>query len=155
MKRFTVSLGILVVAVTLVTMAPTTLPAGGGDEVAAVKKVIEEAYVKGIHINRDPDAIRRGFHPEFTMIILKDGEISKMSRDEWIERIEEGNKKNPDRPKVETKHEFAVVEVEGNAAVARIEMYKNGKHVYTDFMALYKFDDGWKILNKIYYRHPS
>lgn len=155
MKRFAVLLGILVVAVMLVTLVPALPQAGEGDDVAAVKKVIEEAYVKGIHINQDPDAIRRGFHSEFTMIILKDGEISKMSRDEWIGRIEEGKKNNPDRPKVETKHEFAVVEVEGNAAVARIEMYKDGKHVFTDFMALYKFDDGWKILNKIYYRHPS
>jgi hypothetical protein len=124
------------------------------DEVAAVKAVIESAYIKGIHIDRDVEAIRKGFHPAFTMFVYKDGDVSKMTIDEWISGIEEGKKKNPNPPKVETKHEFSMVEVSGNAAVARVELHKNGKHVFTDFMSLYKFPDGWKIVGKIYYRHP-
>jgi hypothetical protein len=156
MKRFVISAAALLALAALVVFSPLSgVIRAGEDETAAVKKVIETAYVEGIHINQDVDAIRAGFHGEFTMVMYRDGEISKMSIDEWVERIEEGKKKNPDPPKVETTHEFAMVEVEGNAAVARIEMYKDGKHVFTDFMALYKFPDGWKIVNKIYYRHPG
>jgi hypothetical protein len=155
MKRIAVSAGIIAIVGLLVILPPSLMQAEKTDDVAAVKEVITSSYVEGIHINQDVDAIRKGFHKEFTMVMLSDGEISKMSIDEWVVRIEEGKKKNPDRPKVETTHEFAMVEVEGNAAVARIEMYKDGKHVYTDFMSLYKFDDGWKIVNKIYYRHPG
>ncbi len=155
MRRIAISAGIIAIVGLLVVLPPSSMQAEKTDDVAAVKKMITSSYVEGIHINQDVDAIRKGFHKEFTMVMLRDGEISKMSIDEWVTRIEEGKKKNPDRPKVETKHEFAMVEVEGNAAVARIEMYKDGKHVYTDFMSLYKFDDGWKIVNKIYYRHPG
>ena len=129
-------------------------PVAESDDVAAVKTVIEEAYVKGIHIDQNVEAIRKGFHPAFTMFACKDGEISKTSIDEWISSIEEGKKKNPNRPKVDTKCQFVSVEVSGNAAVARLEMYRDGKHVFTDFMSLYKFEDGWKIVAKIYYRHP-
>jgi hypothetical protein len=148
-------IGVFFVAGLIVMLSSTIMRAEKTDEVAAVKQAIVEAYVEGIHINQDVDAIRKGFHEEFTMVMYQDGKISKMTIDEWVTRIEEGKKQNPDRPKVETKHEFAMVEVEGNAAVARIEMYKDGKHVYTDFMSLYKFDDGWKLVNKIYYRHPG
>lgn len=129
-------------------------PARTDDDVVAVKTVIEEAYVKGIHIDQNVEAIRKGFHPAFTMFAYKDGEITTTSIDEWIASIEEGKKKSPNRPKVDTKCEFVSVEVSGNAAVARLEMYKDGKHVFSDFMSLYKFVDGWKIVAKIYYRHP-
>lgn len=129
-------------------------PVAESDDVAAVKRVIEEAYVKGIHVDQDVEAIRKGFHPSFTMYAYKDGQVTTTSIEQWIASIEEGKKKSPDRPKLETKVDFVSVQVSGNAATARLEMYKDGKHVFTDFMSLYKFEDGWKIVAKIYYRHP-
>lgn len=119
----------------------------------AVKKVIEAAYVKGVHIDRDTEAMRKGFHPAFVMFVYgKDG-IEKMSIDEWMEKIEEGKKKSPAPPENKVTHEFSMVDVTGNAAVAGIEIYKGGKHIFTDYMSLYKFEDGWKIVGKIYHRH--
>ncbi len=134
--------------------APAQPPVAESDDVAAVKRVIEEAYVKGIHIDQNVEAIRKGFHPSFTMYAYKDGQVTTTSIEQWIASIEEGKKKNPNRPKVDTKVDFVSVEVSGNAAVARLEMHKDGKHVFTDFISLYKFEDGWKIVAKIYYRHP-
>ncbi len=46
-----------------------------------------------------------------------------------------------------------MVNVTNNAAVAKIKIFRDGKHIYSDYMALYKFDDGWKIVNKIYAAH--
>ncbi|HEX9653404.1 MAG TPA: nuclear transport factor 2 family protein [bacterium] len=121
-------------------------------EKSSIKQVIEAAYVKGIHIDRDPAAIRRGFHPDFTMLVFKDNQISKVALEDWIARIEEGKKKSPTLSE-KTTHNFEIVDLSGNAAIARIELFKDGKHVFTDYMSLYKFDDGWKIVNKIFYRH--
>lgn len=154
MKRFSTAAGVLFAAALAVLHSPALAQTEASDDVAAVKAVIEAAYVKGIHIDRDADAIRKGFHPAFTMFVHKDGEVSTMSIAEWISNIEEGKKKNPNPPTVETTHEFAMVNVGGNAAVARVELYKDGKHVFTDFISLYKFEDGWKLVGKIYYRHP-
>lgn len=123
------------------------------EEKKAVMKTVEDAYVKGIHINRDPDAIRKGFHEDFIMFVNREGKISKVTRDGWIARIEEGNAKNPNRPKPEVKHNFAQVDVTDNAASVKIELHKNGKHVFTDYMSLYKFEDGWKIIGKIFQSH--
>lgn len=123
-------------------------------DVEAVKKVVEEAYVKGIHVNRDVEAARKGFHPMFVMFSLRNGEVSQMTIDEWTANMEKGKKERPDQAMPKTTHEFTMVDVTGDAAVARIEIFKNGKHVFTDYMSLYRCPDGWKIVGKVFHRHP-
>ncbi len=150
MKRTIFILGSVVLCFGLVV--------AGGDqnmekEKAAIQKVIEKAYVKGIHINRDPEAIRSGFHPEFNMLVLREDKITKVPIENWIAKIEESKKKNPEPSDVETTHNFSLVDITGDAAVAKIEIFKDSKHVFTDYMSLYKFDDGWKIVNKIFHHH--
>ncbi len=53
-----------------------------------------------------------------------------------------------------TNARFPVVEISGSAAICRVEIERGGKHVFTDFLNLYKFEDGWKIVGKTFYRHP-
>jgi len=123
-------------------------------EVEAVKKVVENAYVKGIHIDRDVEAVRGGFDPAFIMFRLEMGAVTRMTIDEWVAGIEKSKKERPGPLPQKTTHEFSVVDVTGDAAVARVEIYKDGKHVFTDYLSLYRLADGWKIVGKIYYRHP-
>ena len=42
------------------------------------------------------------------------------------------------------------MDVTGKAAVARVELFRDGKHVFTDYLSLYQFADGWKIVAKIF-----
>ncbi|MFA8433245.1 MAG: nuclear transport factor 2 family protein [Marinifilaceae bacterium] len=37
----------------------------------------------------------------------------------------------------------------------KVVFYKGNAPLFTDYLSLYKFNDGWKIVNKIYYRHPK
>jgi hypothetical protein len=53
-----------------------------------------------------------------------------------------------------TSAEFPLVEVTGTAAICKVELTRGGKLVFTDYLALYKFEDGWKIVGKSFYRHP-
>jgi hypothetical protein len=138
-----------------VLMIASIALAGTNDDVAMVKQTITKAYVEGIHMNRDIAAIRKGFHPDFTMFAVKDGKVTKTSIDTWIGWIEESLEKDPDKVMPKTEAKFPMIEVSGSAATARIEIYKDGKHIFTDFMSLYRFEDGWKIVAKTYYRHPK
>lgn len=122
-------------------------------EQEAVKKVIETAYVKAIHRDWDAAAARAGFHPEFVMLIRENDGIKKLPIAEWAASIEEKKKKQPEGPQYEITHEIPMVDVTGDAAVARIELYRDGTHIFTDYMSLYKFADGWKIVGKIFQRH--
>jgi len=125
------------------------------DEKKAVMSVVEEAYVKGVHADPSGEAMRKGFHPDFIMFVYGAGKIAKVTRDEWIARIEAAKAQNSGAPKPVVKHEFPLVEVTGNAAIVKVELHRDGKHVFTDFITLYKFEDGWQIIGKTFYRHPN
>jgi ketosteroid isomerase-like protein len=125
--------------------------AADGDR-AAVEEVVRTAYVEGVHVKGDPALMRKGFHPDFRMYVLRDGALSVVTLDEWAARIEKGTRERQG-PAPEVKHEFARVDVEGNAAVARVELHRGGKHVFTDFLSLYRFADGWKIVAKTFHAH--
>jgi hypothetical protein len=124
---------------------------------AAVVEVVDAAYVDGIHNFRDPVAIRKGFHPGFEMLVLKNGQLEKLPIEKWIEAIEARNAKEPPPAdgKRTTTAAFPLVEVTGSAAVVKVELTRDGKLVFTDYLSLYQFEDGWKIVGKIFFRHPS
>jgi hypothetical protein len=123
---------------------------------AAVIQVVSDAYVDGIHNYRDVAAIRKGFHPEFEMLVLQDGKLEKLPLAKWIESIEAGNAKTPPpaagSPRTTTAT-FPVVEVAGTAAMCEVHLSRGGRQVFTDFLLLYRFEDGWKIVGKSFYRH--
>ena len=129
-----------------------------GQEIAkekeAIKKVINESYVNGIHINSDVDAVNKGFHPGFTMLILSNNSLIKFPLYNWLISIKkraESNKKQES----EITHKFKIIDVTGNAAVVGVELFKDSEKIYTDYFSLYKFEDGWKIVNKIYFSHKK
>jgi len=57
---------------------------------------------------------------------------------------------NPDLWNAETIHNFEIVDVVGYAAVAKLDVYRGSAHFSTDYMLLYLYNDGWKIVFKIY-----
>lgn len=122
-------------------------------EKEAIKKVIEEAYIHGIHVAQDEQAVKSGFHQDFAMLVLQDNAINKETIDAFLERVKKNNAENPDLRNVKTTYNFALIDITGNAAIVKIEIYKDAKHVFTDYMSLYKFEEGWKIVNKIFERH--
>jgi hypothetical protein len=139
----------------LVSLAAVGAFARKNDDKQAVTKVVEEAYVQGVHANPSGEAMRKGFHQDFIMFVFDKGKINKVTRDEWISRIEAGKAQSSNSSKPEVKAEFPLVEITGNAAVVKVELHRNGKHIFSDYLSLYKFDDGWKIIGKIFYRYPA
>ena len=119
----------------------------------AVIQVITDAYINGVHAKPDPAAMRRGFHPDFRMLVLTDGKMSAVTLDEWAGRVEKGAA-NPTAARPAIKAEFPQVDVTETAASVRVEVFRDGKHTFTDYLLLYKFADGWKIVSKAYYTHP-
>lgn len=122
----------------------------GNAEKEAIKQVIEEAYIRGIHGDQDEQRVKSGFHQDFAMLVLRDNAIKKVTVDEWLEIIEASKADNPESWNVETTHHFLLVDVTRNAAVAKLDVYKGTAHFSTDYMLLYKFEDGWKIVSKIF-----
>lgn len=154
--------GVLACAAMLLPLAPTSADtAAAADptaERAAIERVVIDAYVDGVHNFRDPAAMRRGFHPDFEMLVLRDGKLVKVPLAKWIEGMEARNLKepppaaSPDAPRATTA-KFAAVEIAGSAATCKVEIWRGGKQIFTDFLALYRFEDGWRIVGKTFFSH--
>jgi len=123
-------------------------PDAGNPDAEAIRRVITSAYVEGLHMNGSRDAIRAGFHPDFVMKVLTEEGITDVTIEEWIARLPaEGT-----APSHTVDHEIPDVSVSGVAATARVEILFDGRHVFTDYMSLYKFGDDWRIVAKIFNR---
>lgn len=144
-----------VVAFTAATLALALalVLTGAGDgaanaEEAAIREVVERAYVQGIHVQPDEAAIRSGFHPDFAMAVNDEDGLLVISLDEWLGHMDMGER-NEDP--IEAR--FRMVDVTGRTAIAKVEIREAGKHIYTDYFGLYKLADGWTIVNKIFQDH--
>lgn len=150
-------------AATLMSLAPAFAEAPAASdpaaERAAIERVVTEAYVDGVHNFRDPAAMRRGFHPDFEMFMLREGKLVQVPLAKWIEAMEARNlkepppKATPEAPRP-TSARFAAVDITGTAATCKVEVFREGKQLFTDYLALYRFDDGWKIVAKTFFGHP-
>lgn len=146
--------GLLVAMAMLCPVYGAAVAAAADGDVEAVKAVVKSAYVDGVHVRGDAALMRAGFHPGFRMLVLKDGALTPVTLDDWAGRIENGAAERKG-PLPEIRHEFTRVDVTGDAAVVRLELHRGGKHTFTDYLSLYRFPDGWKIVSKIFQAHPA
>jgi hypothetical protein len=116
----------------------------------AIRQVIEIAYVQGIHGNQNETTVRSGFHQDFAMLVLQDNALEKVTVEEWLRRIEGMKADNPELWSAETTHNFQLIDVANYAAVAKLDVYKGETHFSTDYMLLYRFEDGWRIVSKVF-----
>lgn len=123
-------------------------------EEAAVKEVIMDGYVHGAFNELNPEAMAVTFHKDFAIFSPSGEEISRYPISNWIESTEK-RKKNPDfdRKKNVWEPKFNNISVNGNAAAVELELHHQGKHVFTDYLSLLKFESGWKVVAKVYHRH--
>lgn len=142
------------VAALLMTWSPAEVRAASdADE---IKALIEACYVHGAFNELDPEAMKRGFHPDFAIFSPQGEEISKYPIATWAEKTAQLKASEEfDPAKNQWEHRFASVDVTGNAAAVKIELSKDGKLVFTDYLSLLKFDSGWRIVAKVYHRHEE
>ena len=119
-----------------------------------VKRVIEKSYFNGAFNALDTESMRKGFHPDFAIFSADGTKISRYPIDTWIKGIEK-RKTNPNFNKSQVKMDCKIVslDVTGGCAAAKVEIAKDGKMIYTDYLSLLKFTDGWKIVAKVYHEH--
>lgn len=127
-------------------------------EKEAIKNVIQTAYVDGLQNEGNIEKVEKGFHPSFVLLGPAKGNATwSLPIYNWIEStkqgIKEGKFPKPDDKKVTI--EFEYVDVEGGTAVAKFKFLVGGVLKYIDWHSLYKFEDGWKIVHKIYHTVPE
>ena len=121
---------------------------------ADVKKLIETSYINGAFNDLNPDAMEQGFHEDFAIFSANGEKISKYPIAQWVEGVRKRKDSSEfDPASNQWDHNFVSVDVTGNSAAVKLELHKDDKHVYTDYLSLLKFDSGWKIVAKVYHQH--
>lgn len=123
------------------------------EEKKAIKDIITTAYVDGIFNEGNVDKIKQGWYSECdicTYVVAKDT-CTKSKAFRFIPMFE----RNPKGITPGTTCKFPLIHVTGYAAIAIVEIYSGEKQIYTDYMNLYKFNDGWRIVTKTYYAFPN
>jgi len=119
-----------------------------------ITSLIQKAYVDGTQNLGSISDVRNGFHPDFIMFRFVDDKIIPFTLEEWIKGIEKRRKEGPETYSAITTSKILSIDVMVNAATVKLELHKEGKLVFTDYLSLYKFEqDGWRIISKTYYKH--
>lgn len=141
------------VALVLLAFAFTPTLKGNPSEADSIKNLINRAYVEGVHNGGNLEEVAKGFHPEFEMLILREGALSKYSINTWIDDMKRRRETNPLFKPERTDANYLNIDITGNSATVKLELIKGGKVIFTDYLFLYKFGEDWKIVSKIFYRH--
>ena len=142
---------IIALTLTMLLSAPLVARAEALSDEAAIRQLVQQAYVDGLLNLGDLEKTRSGFHPDFVLLGLRNGQLTRFPIADWIASAEK-QKAAGQKPPSTTIQKISV-DITGTAAAVKLELVRAGKLVYTDYLSLYKFNDGWKIVGKIYFSH--
>jgi hypothetical protein len=134
----TMTLVFLLFATATIAMGQST------SEDAAVRSTLED-YMSG-----DGNRMEKAFHPSATMkyIDAKSNQFTDVPIADFIARVKANTSK------MDRKIEIVSMNVEGNAAQAKIRI-ETDKVIMHDYMNLLKVDGNWKIVSKIFSRQAK
>jgi hypothetical protein len=146
---------LLVIFVFVLPFASFTYYVSYVEEKAEVEELVLVSYVNGAFNDLNPDAMAAGFDPNFAIFSAKGNELSKYPIADWVSSVRK-KKNDPAFNPAENvwKHKFSNVHISGNVATIQVDLSKDGKHIYTDYLSLIKFENNWRIVAKVYYKHP-
>ncbi|MFK5856423.1 MAG: nuclear transport factor 2 family protein [Bacteroidota bacterium] len=121
-------------------------------EKEAIRKVIQTAYVEGLQNEGNIEKIDFGIHPDFELLgVGENNNMWKYSITDWkiktLQKVKDGELP---RKGEQVTVEFKTIDVTGTAAMVKINLLVGKKLAYVDYISLYKFKDGWKMVNKIF-----
>jgi hypothetical protein len=123
----------------------------GDDDEKLIRQHIERYYFEGVR-NSDTAAAHKAFHRVAVMYSVRDGQVAQRTIPEWLGAIAE-RAPNPPKPDA-VKRRVVMVDVSGNAAVARLEL-QSPETIITDYMSLLKVNGQWTIVGKIFDRQAA
>ena len=140
----TTKIGWVVAGVAMVLSASAYAVSVESAETEAIRETLQY-YLDG-HATGEADIMAQAFHPSARLQWISDGEVSIRSLESYLSRMSGG----PADDESQRERRISMVEYEGTAAVARIELDYPGA-LFIDYMQLLKVDGRWLIVNKIFH----
>ncbi|MCL6258657.1 nuclear transport factor 2 family protein [Aquiflexum sp. TKW24L] len=104
-----------------------------------------QLYFDGM-MERDKGKLEQAFIPEARLIGYRGENFTITSFEDWANGTAKGEKRDPST----YKNTLLEIELKGNTALAKTELFWPGIY-YFDFLTLIKKDGKWKIVHKTWY----
>jgi len=122
-------------------------------ETERVRRVLEDVYVRDMYVKESREAMSREFDDVFHMLVPEiDGRRNVPVSVRW-DGLAELRSNHPKAISPQTRFEFPLIDVAGNAAVARVDVFHDDTPVYSDYVSLYRVDGSWKLVSKVFHAH--
>jgi hypothetical protein len=131
----------------LFALAPT-LVAASAEDTAEVRAAVEKYFLA--HSSGDAAPLREAFHPDWTMLWVKDGVLQSRTRDEFSA----GFKGTPAADEAQRKRTIEMVDITGTAAVVKLRLDYPAV-TFTDYMLLLRVDGRWQVVTKAFDAKPK
>lgn len=143
----------LYIGITLLSLLPFSSMAANTDT-DAITDTITRSYFQGAYNALDTDAMAQGFHEDFAILGADGEKLERYTIKSWIAAINK-RKAQAGFNIAAAKRDCKIIQIDqtNGAASAKVEIYKEGKILYTDYLSLVKFPSGWKIVSKVYADH--
>ena len=141
----------MIVAALLAAAAVAAAPAPMDPAAVKAIEAVAYDYVDG-QLEGDPARVARSLHPDLAKRAVKTDPdetlaLRRLSKDELVDLTRQGVLKTP---KDQWSRSVRVLDIAGNAAVARVET-----PWFIDYFHLGRFGDRWVIVNALWYPKPK
>lgn len=117
---------------------------------------METNFLNGAINGLNTEGMRKLFHPDFAILIANGEKLNRLPLNIWINVIEE-YKATPEKKNSGVRdnidHKYDIIDITGNAAMIKVQLFRQNTLITTDYVSLLKFSDGWKIVAKISNEH--
>lgn len=118
-----------------------------------VRRVLEDVYVRDMYMKESLEALSREFDDVFHMLVPElDGRNSELVSLHW-DGLEKLRSNHPKAISSKTRFEFPLIDVAGNAAIARVDVFREDVCVYSDYVSLYRVQGEWRLVSKVFHAH--
>lgn len=124
-------------------------------EEKAITELLTECFLNGALNKMDTEKMRKGFHSDFAILIPTDDGIYRLTLDKWI-AIVENYKVNKDKMasgERNVDYRIEVLDIKGNAALAKVQLVRKGELITTDYISFLKYGEQWKAVSKVSNEH--
>jgi len=135
--------------VALVVLLALAMPLfGSSADEAEIRAVVEKYFLA--HATGQGAPLLEAFHPDWRMLWVKDGALVTRTRDEYTS----GFKGTPPADETNRKRSIEMIDVTGNAAVAKVRLDYPAT-TFVDYMLLLKIDGRWQVVTKAFNATPK
>lgn len=124
-------------------------------EINAIEEVVQIAF-DAYYNDGDIKLIKKYFHPGFNFLSMtRDNSLLYYFRHNFIDRVKQQKERGKYPPKKRVSIKFLSIDVVGNAAAVKQDFYRGERRTCTDFLLLYKFKEGWRLVSWRTYHHSE